>query len=128
MLKASGEVPPKDEGPLGVHQVELVVEPGPRLAHGRGVGQSTHCPLHLYTRGVFFLLKRKIDAHILYIDRRCASSVIICVISQSRNLYILLRQGEYSSMYPDCEEELTPWSISGDANWCLFPLLSLLYL
>merc|ERR1719427_404542 len=32
---------------LGVHQVELVVEPSPGLADGGGVGQHTHSPLHL---------------------------------------------------------------------------------
>merc|ERR1712048_236480 len=28
-----------DEGPLGVHQVELVVQPGPGLSDGGGVGE-----------------------------------------------------------------------------------------
>ena len=43
---------PVDEGPLGVHQVELVVEPGPGLAHCGRVGQGTHRPLHLYREGL----------------------------------------------------------------------------
>jgi hypothetical protein len=36
-----------DEGPLGVHEVELVVEPGPGLGDGGGVGQHAHRPRHL---------------------------------------------------------------------------------
>jgi len=50
MLKASGEDPPEDEGPLGVHQVELVVEPGPGLAHGCRVRERAHRPLNLTHR------------------------------------------------------------------------------
>ena len=42
---------PVDEGPLGVHEVELVVEPGPRLHDGRGVGQAAHRSLHLQHHG-----------------------------------------------------------------------------
>ena len=34
---------PVDEGPLGVHQVKLVVEPGPGLHDGRGVGEAADC-------------------------------------------------------------------------------------
>ncbi len=36
-----------DEGPLGVHQVELMVKPGPGLHDGRGVGQAAHRSLDL---------------------------------------------------------------------------------
>ena len=38
---------PVDEGPLGVHEVKLVVQPGPGLHDGRGVGEAAHGPLHL---------------------------------------------------------------------------------
>ena len=38
---------PVDEGPLGVHQVELVVEPGPGLGDGRGIGKHTDSTRHL---------------------------------------------------------------------------------
>merc|ERR1719225_889689 len=38
---------PVDEGPLGVHQVELVVEPGPGFGDGGGVREHAHGPLHL---------------------------------------------------------------------------------
>merc|ERR1712004_172893 len=38
---------PVDEGPLGVHEVELVVEPGPGLSDGSGVREHAHGPLHL---------------------------------------------------------------------------------
>lgn len=36
---------PVDEGTLAVHEVELVVETGPRLGNGGGVGQHGHGPL-----------------------------------------------------------------------------------
>ncbi len=36
-----------NEGPLGVHEVELVVQPGPGLGDGGGVGQHADGPLHL---------------------------------------------------------------------------------
>ena len=35
-----------DEGSLGVHQVELVVQPGPGLGDGRGVGEHADGPGH----------------------------------------------------------------------------------
>jgi hypothetical protein len=38
---------PVDESTLGVHQVELVVETGPGLGNGGGVGQHAHSTLHL---------------------------------------------------------------------------------
>ncbi|KAG7260495.1 hypothetical protein CRUP_018668 [Coryphaenoides rupestris] len=38
---------PVDEGPLGIHQVKLVVEPSPGLSDGSGVAQHTHGPLDL---------------------------------------------------------------------------------
>merc|ERR1719285_805209 len=38
---------PVHEGPLGVHQVELVVEPGPGLGDGRRVGQHAHGSAYL---------------------------------------------------------------------------------
>merc|ERR1712003_332214 len=38
LLHALPDVP-VDEGPLGVHQVELVVQPGPGLGDGGGVGE-----------------------------------------------------------------------------------------
>merc|ERR1719239_1281809 len=38
LLHALPDVP-VDEGPLGVHQVELVVQPGPGLSDGGGVGE-----------------------------------------------------------------------------------------
>ena len=36
-----------DEGTLGVHQIELVVQSGEDLGHGCGVGDHTHCSLNL---------------------------------------------------------------------------------
>lgn len=36
-----------DEGTLGVHQVELVIQTGPGLGNGGGVGQHAHGTLHL---------------------------------------------------------------------------------
>ena len=38
---------PVDEGALGVEEVELVVQTGPGLGDGGGVGEHTHCALHL---------------------------------------------------------------------------------
>merc|ERR1719158_154261 len=38
---------PVDEGALGVHQVELVVQPCPSLGDGSGVGEHAHGALHL---------------------------------------------------------------------------------
>ena len=38
---------PMDKGTLGVHEVKLVVEPGPGLHDGRGVGEAAHGPVHL---------------------------------------------------------------------------------
>ena len=38
---------PVDEGPLGVHQVKLVVQPGPGLHDGGGVGQTADSSLDL---------------------------------------------------------------------------------
>merc|ERR1712027_28638 len=38
---------PVDEGPLGVHEVELVVKPGPGLGDGRGVREHAHGPADL---------------------------------------------------------------------------------
>ena len=38
---------PPDEGPLGKHDIKLVVEPGPCLAHRRGVGEGADGALHL---------------------------------------------------------------------------------
>ena len=38
---------PMDKGPLGVHEVELVVQPSPGLRDGGGVGQHADGPLHL---------------------------------------------------------------------------------
>ncbi len=35
-----------DEGPLGIHEVELVVEPGPGLHDGGRVRQAADRPLH----------------------------------------------------------------------------------
>merc|ERR1712110_1030390 len=56
---------PVDEGPLGVHQVKLVVQPGPGLGYGGGVGQHTHGTLYLgqvttghHSRGLV------VDAHL----------------------------------------------------------------
>ena len=36
-----------DEGPLGVHQIKLVVKSGPGLGDGGGVGEHAHGALHL---------------------------------------------------------------------------------
>ena len=36
-----------DEGTLGVHEIELVVETGPGLSNGGGVAQHAHGSLHL---------------------------------------------------------------------------------
>ena len=36
-----------DEGPLGVHEVELVVEPRPGLHDGGGVGEHADGPVDL---------------------------------------------------------------------------------
>ena len=38
---------PVYEGALGVHEVKLVVQPGPGLHDGRGVGEAAHSPHHL---------------------------------------------------------------------------------
>ena len=38
---------PVDEGPLGVHQVKLVVKPGPGLGDGGGVGEHADSSLDL---------------------------------------------------------------------------------
>merc|ERR1712139_513225 len=38
---------PVNEGTLGVHEVELVVKPGPRLRDGGGVGKHAHGALDL---------------------------------------------------------------------------------
>ena len=38
---------PVDEGPLGVHQIELVVQTGPGLGDGGRVAQHAHGTLHL---------------------------------------------------------------------------------
>merc|ERR1711899_574502 len=46
LLHAFSDVP-VDEGTLGVHQVELVVKPGPRLRDGGRVGEHTDGPLYL---------------------------------------------------------------------------------
>merc|ERR1712213_217279 len=46
LLHALSDVP-VDEGTLGVHQVELVVKPGPGLGDGGGVGEHAHGALHL---------------------------------------------------------------------------------
>ena len=35
-----------NEGPLGVHEVELVVQSGPGLHDGGGVGETADCPHH----------------------------------------------------------------------------------
>ena len=54
-----------DEGPLGVHEVELVVQSGPSLGYGRRVAHHAHGPLHLgqvavrYDRG-----RLVVDAHL----------------------------------------------------------------
>ena len=36
-----------NEGTLGVHQIELVVKPGPGFGDGGGVREHAHGPLHL---------------------------------------------------------------------------------
>merc|ERR1712209_87348 len=46
LLHALANVP-VDEGPLGVHQVKLVVKPGPGLGDGGGVGEHTDGSLDL---------------------------------------------------------------------------------
>merc|ERR550539_1979873 len=46
LLHALPDVP-MDEGPLGVHQVELVVQPGPGLGDGGGVGEHADSPGNL---------------------------------------------------------------------------------
>merc|ERR1711936_419880 len=38
---------PVDKGPLGVHQVKLMVKPGPGLSNGSGVAQHADCPADL---------------------------------------------------------------------------------
>ena len=38
---------PVDEGPLGIHEVELVVQSGPGLGDGSGVGQHADSALDL---------------------------------------------------------------------------------
>merc|ERR1719470_400809 len=38
---------PVHESPLSIHQVKLVVKPGPGLGNSGGVGQHAHGPLHL---------------------------------------------------------------------------------
>merc|ERR1719510_964761 len=46
LLHALPDVP-VDEGSLSVHQVELVVQPGPGLGDGGGVGEHAHSSLDL---------------------------------------------------------------------------------
>merc|ERR1712045_763083 len=46
LLHALPDVP-VDEGPLGVHQVELVVQPGPGLGDSGGVGEHADSSLDL---------------------------------------------------------------------------------
>merc|ERR1719378_1881131 len=38
---------PVNKGPLGVHQIKLVVQSGPCFGYSCGVGQHTHSSLHL---------------------------------------------------------------------------------
>ncbi|KAL0624664.1 Zinc finger protein [Plecturocebus cupreus] len=38
---------PVHKGPLGIHEIELMVQAGPGLRDGRGVAQHAHSPLHL---------------------------------------------------------------------------------
>merc|ERR1719447_2574328 len=45
-LHAFADVP-VDKGALGVHQIELVVQPGPGFSNGCGVGEHADCTLHL---------------------------------------------------------------------------------
>ena len=36
-----------DKGPLGVHEVKLVIQYSPSILDGGGVGEAAHCPLDL---------------------------------------------------------------------------------
>merc|ERR1712110_375714 len=70
VLPGLGELPllhalpdvPVDEGPLGVHQVELVVQPGPGLSDGRGVGE------HADSAGNLSLVSTRDDGRWLVVD------------------------------------------------------------
>merc|ERR1711981_948860 len=70
VLPGLGELPllhalpdvPVDEGPLGVHQVELVVQPGPGLSDGRGVGE------HADSSGSFGQIPSRNDSWRLVVD------------------------------------------------------------
>ncbi|KPP60326.1 hypothetical protein Z043_121686, partial [Scleropages formosus] len=46
LLHALSHVP-VDKGPLGIHQVKLVVQSGPGLSDSSGIAQHAHSPLHL---------------------------------------------------------------------------------
>ncbi len=46
LLHAFSDIP-VDKGALGIHQVELVVQAGPSLSNGRGVGQHADGPVDL---------------------------------------------------------------------------------
>merc|ERR1719251_189929 len=61
LLHALPDVP-VDEGPLGVHQVELVVQPGPGLSDGRGVGE------HADSAGNLSLVSTRDDGRRLVVD------------------------------------------------------------
>ena len=47
---------PEDEGSLLVHEVELVVQPGPGLAHRRRVRQGAHGTLYLEKECTYIVL------------------------------------------------------------------------
>merc|ERR1712066_480221 len=57
-----------DKSPLGVHQVELVVEPGPGLGDSRGVGQ------HAHSTGNLGLVTSRYDSGKLVVDSNLESS------------------------------------------------------
>merc|ERR1712173_318498 len=61
LLHALSDVP-VDEGPLGVHQVELVVKPGPGLSDGSGVGE------HADSSGSFGQIPSRDDGWRLVVD------------------------------------------------------------
>ena len=75
-----------DESPLGVHEIELVVESLPGGSNGGGVGQAANCPLSL--RQISARNNRwglVVDAHLKQSDK---------VIEKSLYFAEILRKGE----------------------------------
>ena len=59
-----------DKSPLGVHQVELVIESRPGFGDGRGVAQHAHCTLYLgqittRNRGWWLVVNANLNGNLL---------------------------------------------------------------